>query len=97
MFTIEIENNTVRFIKPNNMGNLSYRLNLSDLGNVYIENYTGKNGNKAVFLFINRKLKRQHAINLPYDKGVMSYIYDKLQPYFSIVIDDENLYLVRRD
>ena len=97
MFTIEINNNTIRFTKPNNMGNLSYRLNLSDLGNAYIENYTGKTGDKAGFLFINRKQRRQYTINLPYDKGVMSYIYDKLQPYFTIVIDDENLFLVRKD
>ena len=96
MFTIEIENNTIRFIKPNKMGNLSHKLNLSDLGNIYIENFTGRNGSVTTFLYINRKQKRQFSFNLNYDKGVMSYIYDKLQPYFSISIDDENLYLVRR-
>ena len=97
MFTIEIEGRTIRFIKPNSMGNLSHKLNLSDLGNAYIENYTGRNGNDSTFLYVNRKQKRQYAFNIRYDKGVMSYIYDKLQPYFSIMTDDEKLMLVKRD
>ena len=97
MFTIKIENGLIHFVKPNKLGNLSHKLKLSDLGNVYIENYTGRKGKESAFLYMNRKQRRQYAFNLDYDKATMSHIYDMLQHYFIIMVDDDNLSLVKRD